>query len=417
MKIRIKFPIKIYIVLYLFVLLFSPPIIKINIIIPLAIYSLGVMLIKYPKQLIRTLNDRICKKFITMVLCLLSYWLFICLINFIGGNFVNLMNYFTSLYQYFLLFPIAFICVLYIMILTNKHNIDIVELIKLIICAGLIELVFCLISLIDINIKSKLLDIMFNNTGYEQFQSEWITSRRYYGFSNSLADLFGYGTGLLALLPFVVEGKWAFLSFPLLLVPLLNSRTGILVYLLGLFFLYIKNFYKNKRNLFKFIAIIAIFIISSYCLYTLLLAFSPNTIEWISNDVSSFINSSQEGTATNLLSKSFWTFPDMFLSIFGTGHTIYGANGFDHSDVGYVNDLWKLGVVGTSSLYFAYCRFISRARNVVRLDRIKRLLTIFEVSFFVFLIKGQYFTAHPGIIIVFLICFKIYMKGTSDANE
>ena len=223
--------------------------------------------------------------------------------------------------------------------------------------AGVIQAVIVLITLLFPSIKQILVDIMYTNTGDQLLNTPWITSRRFFGFANSMLDLFGFGTGLLAVLPLFYSekhGKKYLLLVPfLLLVPLLNSRSGLIVFAIGLGIWFVRLL-KGKDYKF-FIKISLTFLVLFAVLIALLFVLSPNTLDWIISDLGSFIGLG-EGTATTLFSKDFWTLPPIESWLIGKGYSVSGysefqVSGIAHSDVGYINEFWKAGILGLITIY------------------------------------------------------------------
>ncbi len=406
---------QISLILYTFCFLFAPPIIpKINFVIILAIYSFFVIIFKYSNKLKEFIKIYETKKLIKILLIYIIIYILSIICNYIFTKQFYLGNYIICSYSLFLCFPITFVCSLYIIFKAEEFKYDTKQIIMLFVKAGIIQAILALTALLFQPIKAIFIYIMYLNTEQELLLSDWLTSRRFYGFSNSMLDLFGLGTGIIATLPLFCStkkgNKYILLIPILLLVPILNSRTGIVIFFIGIF-LWMVQFIKNnsiKRVIFYFAIINIIFFFIVFICYI----FSPDTIDWIIRDFSSFIVPNG-GTASTLFSRQFWTIPDIQNLLIGTSHNIFEYANFaevsgPHSDVGYINELWKTGIIGSFLIYYAFYYMLKQVYN-----NKNKLLSIFlGLSIAVFLLKGSIITYNTGCaIIVTLSLFSIQINN------
>lgn len=400
---------KIILVVYIFFLLFAPPIIKsINPLLILFVFSLITILTKYRNELFIFIKNKSFLKPLKLLI-LYFFWYFITIIlNIIFTKKVYLYNYFINIYSMALVVLCLFICCLHIYFYSRKKNIQIDDIIKLTIYAGLIQSTITIISFLFPIVKEFLVNIMYKNTGDDLYLNKWATQRRFFGFANNMLDSFGYGTGIIAILPLfysIKYGKKWILTVPLLLVvPFLNSRTGLVIFGLGLicwiFYLFKEKKIVNYLKLFGIVGIIVgIFIFVIY-------KFAPTTIDWIIRDFSSFFTD-KKGTADQLLSNDFWRFPSLINLIFGAGYNVAVFGGMTsligfHSDVGYINELWKTGIVGFILLLIALLSIIYVIYNNV--DKKNKYLIVFILfATLISHIKFYVFSYNPGIVIIILL--------------
>src|SRR5699024_6530651 len=122
-------------------------------------------------------------------------------------------------------------------------------------------------------------------------------------------------------------------------------------------------------------------------------------------------------TASNLFSNRFWTFSNSLVKIiFGTGHTVFGNGFVIQSDVGYVNDVWLFGIVGSILLYISFIYLGSYVLKNSQ-ESLYKILTIgLIVSLFVFQIKGRAFMYSVGTstILIILFCISYIEKRNTD---
>src|SRR5699024_2027857 len=109
--------------------------------------------------------------------------------------------------------------------------------------------------------------------------------------------------------------------------------------------------------------------------------------EWIQSgidEIFSFLKGNEIGYFEYLNNKFF--FPEkMSEFLFGTGHSVFRANVF--SDVGYVNDVWMIGVILTAILYLSYLAVIvSKYGKTIRTYRFIKIFL--ALTFIIYNIKG-----------------------------
>ncbi|MCI9435161.1 MAG: glycosyltransferase [Bacilli bacterium] len=410
-------------ILYVFCFLFAPPFFpKINSILILTIYSAIMLILKYKNCINEILNNKIVTKCFKILIIYFILYVFSILVNgLISGNWY-LKNYILNIYSFILAFPVTFICSFYLIFRCEKLNLNFDDLVKIFIKAGLIQAFLTIISLLVPPIKNLLVDIMYVNTGDKHLIVPWIVSRRFYGFSNSMLDLFGFGTGILAVLALFYSLRhnyiYLILASLLLAVPFLNSRSGLIIFAIGvIFFLIIiftnHEFKKHKKYIFYGIIGVIFLILIVYI-------FSPNTIDWIINDFSSFFTN-RDGTASVLFSKDFWAIPPLKNWLIGTSYSISAYSNFSitniaHSDVGYINELWKTGIIGSLVLYYFIFYFIMEMHKSTKNKEYKMLSIFFIFAIAIFMIKGSIFAYNPGSVVIYTLGFMLFMQGKKEAK-
>lgn len=410
-------------ILFAFCFLFAPPFFpKINFILILAIYSFIMIILKYRNRLKDVLNNKIIKKCLIILIIYFIFYILSILVNgFITGNWY-FKNYIINIYSFILAFPVTFICSFYMIFRCQDFNLNFGDLIKIFIKAGLIQAIICVLTLIIPPFKTLLVDIMRNNTGDELLGVPWLVSRRFYGFSNSMLDLFGFGTGIIAVLTLFYalnHGHKYLMLVPLLLaVPFLNSRSGLIIFAIGFIFFLICVFTIEKfKNLKKYLFFS---ILGILFLLLIVYIFSPNTIDWIINDFSSFFTQN-EGTANVLFSDDFWKIPPLKNLLIGTGYSVSGYSEFAvstiaHSDVGYINELWKVGIIGSLIIYYFIFYFIQKMYKLSKSVECRYMISFFFLAFSVFMIKCTIFTYNPGSVIIYTLGFMLFIQNGKAIN-
>ena len=198
---------------------------------------------------------------------------------------------------------------------------------------------------------------------------------------------------------------------------LLNARTGVVIYLVAVAFslIYLIGTSHLKSVGKAIIAIIILYIFVQLVLS--LISRNAATNGWLSKaltDVQNFFNKSTSGVQSaenneiaKLFSKRYWQFPsNPIRAVFGTGHSLYETGGaYAHSDVGYINDIWFIGLLGIT---FMYGMIVRRSVNIVRFSNnmVCRFAAIYIlIAFFIFNIKGAAIGYNPGAASIFLLLF------------
>lgn len=511
-------------VILIFFLLFSPPIIpKINTAIFAAAVVFFVLLAFHRKELKETIVDSGILKFTIIMAMFYFYVAIITVINYFTGEFVQLMHYITLWYRYFLIVPMLVVCCIYICIRCKKKNYTLYDLSMCYVYAGMIQFVLVLIALLIPAVKASFVDFIYKNTGDIYLGTPWVMERRGFGFSNSFVDSFGFGMGIVAVLPlfFLKKSREMIALFVpcLILVSLVNVRTGLIMAAIGLLFSLPVVFKAFKKSKVKIIAV-ALASVMLLCVFIgTVYVKNPKTLAWIFEDVVSMVGidlsdepivniekttntneyttensgdfatttevvtttsassttqeqttdsvaetttqatisktsyvesttlaqtaninsneetttekagfwqtittpASQQNTAELLFSDKFWNIPTGLALVFGTGHTIYGAEGYSHSDVGYINDLWMAGIVGCLMLYAAFALLFIKAFKGTKKLNIKCLILFFAAAILVFQVKANAIMFNAGINtilpLLFFICFSEKQKCNSKSGE
>lgn len=111
-----------------------------------------------------------------------------------------------------------------------------------------------------------------------------------------------------------------------------------------------------------------------------------------------------------------WNIPTGRILLFGSGHTIYGADGYANSDVGYVNDLWMGGIVGTILLYLAFGILFVKAFQNAQANWVRLLVLLFAASMLVFQVKANAIMFNAGMVVILPTLFLVIFQGKQKAK-
>lgn len=396
---------KVFLSLFIFVLLFSPPILPgLRLMYVLTLFS-GLMIVAmYKREALKIARDSQLSTIMKFLLGLSGY---IAVVTLLSGNFHS--PYFVdSIGKLLLTGPALGICLIYLILVFKRAKYNINDILKIIVYAGLIQAILSVLTFLFPDLKMFFISIMQHNVGtpalFDQFQVE----SRLFGFAGDMFDRFGYGMGMLAAIPALLAyntGRMRYLAIvPLFIITtILNSRTGILILIvtvIPLILLIIKKYSFNMRNakaMLGSLIIIAITIIGGIQAISGIYETGNDNIKGytVSNYQSLFDYfsgntsnvDSRDNTAELLFSNRFWELPDGFMALtFGTGHSKYKVEGLRHSDVGYVNDIWMFGLLGALVAYAILIRFTLGIRKYG--SQYKALAIGLLLSFFIYQIKG-----------------------------
>lgn len=400
--------IKLPLVIYIFLLLFAPPIIKnVNLLLVLATFSGIALFTKYRKEMFEFITQENIKRLILVFLIYCGWYLFSIVLNILITKEIYSYNYLINLYSIFLVIPISFLCCLHIILYTKKHDINTNEILKYVIIAGLIQAGIAFITFICPPIKRMLIRIMYFMTGDSVYLNQFHVERRFFGFANNMLDSFGFGTGILAVLPLfysIKNGrKWLWTVPVLFALSILNSRTGLVVFGIG-FLCWLAYIIKAKK-IKEYTDIFIYFFVIIFMGIILLLVFSPKTIQWIFTDILSFFTK-KSGTADVLFSTDFWTIPPFLQFIFGSGTNVAAFGkmipiyGFS-SDVGYINEIWKTGMIGLVFMSIAFACIMLKLKDYVKKEY-KWFVIFLIIAVFITNIKFYVLCYNPGTVIILL---------------
>ena len=413
--------IKISYIIYVFIFIFAPPIIpRINFVIVLFLFSFLCLITKHKSHILYFTKKSGVNFFVKYMMVAMLYLTIVMYFGFMLDP-VNITNYIKTWYRFFMIIPIAITCIIHIIIMSEEWGYGFTELLKSLIYAALIQVVITSCMIFIPEFRDIILKILYFNTKDELCQNLWHVQRRYYSFSHNVLDTFGYGTGILAVIPLfygVITNKYKFflLSPVLLIVPLFNSRTGLIIYFIGVICILPFIFFQlTPKKLLKASIIFIILLIIVSKIYCHLINSFPTTMTWVQsgiNDTIGFFKGENGNDSVSvIMSSSKFKLPDSILVIIGTGHNVYNASGYAHSDVGYVNDIWLVGLFGIFILYFPLTILFIRAFRKTKYISIKVLILFLSTSFFLANIKTIVFNYNVGTSIVLLIILFIIYKN------
>lgn len=331
------------------------------------------------------------------------------------SHYISLFNRFAVLVVTIIPCSTLLLCKIY----KSGYGIDF--FLECIIKAGLLEGLTAILAFLSPAAKNLFISLMRKNTDIGLYTNNWYITVRAYGFAGTLVDLYGLGIAIIAGISFFYgvtrKRRYVIYSMVIAVAALLNARTGVVIYLVAVAFslIYLIGTSHLKSVGKAIIAIIILYIFVQLVLS--LISRNAATNGWLSKaltDVQNFFNKSTSGVQSaenneiaKLFSKRYWQFPsNPIRAVFGTGHSLYETGGaYAHSDVGYINDIWFIGLLGIT---FMYGMIVRRSVNIVRFSNnmVCRFAAIYIlIAFFIFNIKGAAIGYNPGAASIFLLLF------------
>lgn len=421
-----------YFSIYLFLIIFAPPFIPhINSMIVISVVTLFYLIVCGRCFLLKMLNNKYIKRFLILY-CLFLIYLFLVIFINASSNIVNYREHILVAYRFILICPIFFICILNVLFLTQKYNFTTNDIIECIIIAGFIQVFITICCLLFPMFKQLCINLLYFFTHDSIYLNGSLQKYRFNGYSESLLDSFGFGTGVIAALPLflsirIKKPSLILLCGPLILVPLFNARSGVIIFgLLFFIFLFHVFFRIEKKYKIIYIKYLLSFIVIILCTFLLGYIFFPKNIKSFFIDSFSIIrflftgNLSMPGvdTASNLFNSKSWVLPNNLIDvIFGTGHTVFIKELQIKSDVGYINDIWLVGIVGSILMYLPYIYIYISCYKKSNDSLGKSLAIGLMLALFIFQIKGRAFMYSAGTATSLILVFSMLINTSLFNND
>lgn len=424
---RVRSRRNIFFSIYIFLVIFCPPIIP-RLDVVLIIFSAAMIMLKYKASFMSVVVKSRMFFWVKVMIFLATYMILLPLplSAFIYNDTVQIQHYISLVNRYGLLVVVDVVCGTYLFLELKSCGYKFEDFLKFTFYAGAIESFFSVSALIFPDVKRVLVLIMLQNTGSGLYSNTWYTTVRAYGFANTLVDLFGLGICIIASICFLYglfkEKKYIILSIFISISTVLNSRTGLILYIVciigSILYLTVKG--KIKYFLFGVALVALLFMIFDAVMKSSIL--DEYTKSWINAGIQSFQELMENGKTESdsmgvLFQEKKWILPDGIRLFIGTGHSRYEAKGYEHTDVGYVNEIWMCGLIGAIGLYIMFIKFICSA-----VKRQKNILAqciglMVFLGYFIFNIKAVTFGYNPGASIVLLLLFAMNYFSKEKGNE
>lgn len=367
-------------IVFMFLFIYYPPILNINMLHIIAILSYVYLVFHYKiiasNKILNILSGNICK---IMIVCV--YSIIIAIIN------TGFLSDTIGFLQLFLeVIPSSIAAALYM----KKKKYTLYDSMNLLIILGIIQGVIAILAFAFPSLQQFLVQRAihygFNASKYNSF-----LDRRYYGLAYNLVTYVPVLQSFLAVISLklaIDRNKKYFIALPILIFSaIINGRSSTIIILIGLVLLILEQII--KRQSYKFIKLIAVFSIGVYVIYYFigkLELVSYRAYTWISEglwEIFFFITErNMEGSFFSTLNSWKLYIPSGMKFIFGIGELSIGGNSsYIATDIGYINYLWLGGIILLVLLHIYYFDMIIQMYQIGR-NR-KNSLIIFYSIFFI----------------------------------
>lgn len=248
----------------------------------------------------------------------------------------------------------------------------------------LLQSLICILMLLVPSLREIALKLYYNG-GVENI---FISKMRIYGLSSdyTYATPIFHGFVAVVMMLFAIEYHWKYILYiPFVIIAImLNGRTGIIIFLVGLsliIFSYLRKTNKIIKVLFYAFVLLFVGILG----FTFLEKLAPSTYTWIINgikEITGFLLDGEKNGTIAALDNAFY-FPKGIYFYIGEGHRVYRQSGYVHSDIGYVNDMFLGGVIYIVVLYLSVFKYSSVKINNkfnIQLHNINKIFSIIVIS-------------------------------------
>ena len=396
----------------IFLVVYNPPVSQsYSFTILAVIISLGYILINF-RTLSRAFSQKVIKYTFSFFLIFYIYYSVEAVILGLGSN-DNLVieTYKTTTVSFVSFFAVSFAIAIYAL----KRRMSFEYLCKLYVYAAIFQSVIALICLALPPVKEALNAYSYINSDSDLVKNglEFSFDRRNYGFASTLNDIFGFAMSLIGIISisFAIGGKKIYYLFGFIfaIVAGINGRSGFFIFIIG-FVVCMLSSRNNKisasslsRVVFLFLFLGGVAILFSW------IQDNANTeqLAWLASAVDDTKSLSQGKTTGyfDTLFNDFLFFPDGISLIFGTGLTPYDVIK-KNSDVGYVQNIWSYGIIGSFLLYMFYYNLLKAAYKRLEWPN-STMLKSFLIMIFIYQVKLTCFGYSMASVIFGPLCFYV----------
>lgn len=323
----------------------------------------------------------------------------------------GILELWTLTYIVVLLFSTFMICV--------RYDIDLNRYLSLMMCAGILQLLCVILSLVFPSIRNAFIEITLRYSRSDILSNAFnvMGSRRGYGFSSNLFDSLGYIIAMLITFTLIlgIETKKktiVLLSFVMLIIPAVNARTGLVLSFLG--FLIVLCFYFNVKHIKTYLLSLLILLPLTAFAYQHFIA--DESKDWVMNGLQETVNLSHgevTGVYSQILDEDI-VFPStLYNVILGSGASPENLKNYVGIDSGYIQYLWRFGIIGAVLLLTAQFLLFYIAWRSTKKRQAKCILATFPFMILTYLFKlyswGNFGAA--------FICFSLPVVIIVDAQK
>ena len=245
----------------------------------------------------------------------------------------------------------------------------------------------------------------------------WLLRWRAYGLAENLFDGFGFTTSILISIVFVYglstkkKGIIA-LAGVMLIMPLLNARSGLVLCLVS--FMYIMFRYLNVKRVITFSLLIVVFVVCFILLFKYLPRELQNVLSGTIAEFTGLTQGEKKGVFIQIFGEDI-VFPENVL--LGAGISPERITGLAGIDSGYIQCLWRYGIIGTVLLWGGYISSAVIAYRRTTLKSNKVILVDIILIMVIYCFKLFLFNSYANNFLLFFILFYIGLEKEYKGNK
>lgn len=359
-EVRKRRKFNIFIILGFFILVYNPPILRINSMHLVGLFSWIYLCFNGTSKLKLSFSKEDVRSFRGFILIALYLLIFVCCLN-----SQSLASAAVPIYFILDIMPFGMALRSY----ASKYQLDTFWKVEMMLCAGVIQSITATLAFTIPSLQTFFVDRMVAY-GYSEVYTT-LSTYRMYGFSNSLTS----GTPIMQTMMAIVaiymaqsQGrKFYFLAGTLLFSAVINARISVVVALVGVVALILLGRYSIKKKIKYIFTILAAVIAFIYLFLPIVKDTSPLTYKWIISgveEINLFSNATPSGGDYSFISyitdNERYTLPSGVSLLIGKGYAIMPSNNPSgiQSDVGYINDIWLGGILYVILTYSVFTKFM-----------------------------------------------------------
>ncbi len=280
---------------------------------------------------------------------------------------------------------------LFLMGLYKRHGYSLIRFDEALIIICIIQLVCVIVAYLFPGIREFFNGFTLRNSNETLYINALnLYQGRSYGLAENLFDGLGCISALIISLAFCKglekkNTKLNIISIVMMIIPLLNSRTGLIMAIIGVL-LSLLFYQDNKHRMRTILYIILVILIAIAFVYGY--QYLPEeTKKWFGRGLNETLVLLKEGRLTGVYEELLvndFIIPDRVLIGMGASPEMLG---FGNVDNGYVQFLWRYGLIGIIMFLVPYISMFLRVKKQSRNMNTKCICIVFIVLFFVYMFK------------------------------
>lgn len=302
----------------------------------------------------------------------------------------------------------------------QKNDIDSNRFYTLIIAVGVLQLFFVIISFISPSIKATFNNLTAKNSFNENISAfmgrQWYMGWRAYGLAENVFDGFGFVISIIISVVFVYglskqKKVIVILAWAMLIMPLLNARTGLVLCFIS--FVYIMFRYLNFKRAIGYTLLITTLLL----MFPVLLKFLPEGLQLALSkgmtEIGGLLGGEKVGVFSEILGADLVYPADILLGSGASPERLMGMVGIDS---GYIQGLWRFGLIGSVLLWSGFASCFYQAYKITQKKEDRVVLVSIFIIMIVYYFKLYFFNGYANNFILFSFLFVIALGGETDGK-